>query len=292
MTRVAVLGMGRMGAAMAKRLAGEGFDVTVWNRTAARADEMAAEIGADVAATPAEAARAAEVVVSSLADDDAVLETHGGTDGTVEGARDGTVVVETSTVDPSTVRDLAPRFAAAGASLLDSPVSGSVTLVEQGTLTSMVGGDAAALEKARPVIEGLSKAIFHLGPSGAGATMKLAVNAFVHATNHALSEALVLAEEAGIDRAAAYEVFASGAGASPFVLYKRAAFERPDETPVAFSVDLMKKDLDLIMALAERHSVPMEQLAVTADVTDRAIGEGMGAQDMSALAVYLRDHPT
>lgn len=288
MSTVGVLGMGRMGAAMARRLAESGFDVMVWNRTASRAEEVAESIGGRHAASPAEVAGEAPIVVSSLADDRAVEEVHLADDGTLRGAGDGMVLLETSTVDPATITSLLPRFSGAGAALLDAPVSGSVSLVEQGSLTSMVGGDATALERARPVIDALSAKVFHLGDSGTGATMKLAVNALVHATNLAISEALVLAERAGLDRERAYEVFASGAAASPFVLYKREAFEHPDEAPVAFSLDLVRKDLDLILGLARRLEVPMQQGDTTAAVVDRAISGGLGDADMSALAVYLR----
>ena len=288
MVSVAVVGMGRMGAAMAGRLAGAGMDVTVWNRTSERAAAVAGSIGADAVATPADAARAADVVVASLADDGAVRTVHLGEDGTVHGADTSTVVIETSTVDPATIREVAAGLAPSGARLLDAPVSGSVSLVEAGQLTVMVGGDGDAVNRSRPVLEVLAKAHFHLGPNGAGSTMKLAVNALVHATNLAISEALVLAESAGIERSAAYEVFAAGAGASPFVHYKRDAFVHPEEAPVAFSVDLMAKDLDLILGLSRRLGVAMAQGEATAEVTRRAVDAGLGPLDMSALAGYLR----
>lgn len=274
---------------MAGRLAGGDFDITVWNRSPDKAAAVASEIGAVVAGTPAEAAAGVDVILASLADDAAVREVHLGPAGTMHGMDGDQVILETSTVDPSTVQEVAARIEAGGGRLLDSPVSGSVALVEQGSLTAMVGGDSDALDRSRPVLERLTKAVFHLGPVGAGATMKLAVNSLVHATNLAISEALVLAERAGIDRSLAYEVFAAGAGASPFLLYKRQAFEQPEETPVAFSLDLVKKDLALILGLAERLDVPMDQLGVTCRVTDRAIAAGHGADDMSALAVHLRE---
>lgn len=286
--KVAVLGLGRMGRAMAGVLGRAGFDLLVWNRTFATTDEVAGAVGAEPASSPAEAARAADVVIASLADDQALFDVHAGEGGTLEGVSPGTVVVDTSTVDPQTIVSLAPRFAERGAHLLDGPVSGSVALIERGELTSMVGGEAAALERARPVLEATSKAIFHLGPPGAGATMKLAVNSLVHATNLAIAEALVLAERAGIDRSRAYEVFASGAGASPFLLYKRQSFENPEGAAVAFSVDLMRKDLDLILALAERLDSPMRQLTVTSQVTNATIDVGLAEADMSAVANYLR----
>lgn len=273
---------------MAGTLSRAGFDLVVWNRSHEAAEQVAAEVGAQVADSPAAAVSEAEVVVSSLADDAALLAVHLDGEGTVAGVGPGTVVVETSTVDPETIQRLAPEFETKGAHLLDGPVSGSVALVEQGTLTSMVGGDASALEKARPVIDVLSKAVFHMGGSGAGATMKLAVNALVHAINVALSESLVLAEAGGVERSLAYEVFASSAASSPFIQYKRPAFEQPDETPVAFSLDLVAKDLRLILGLADRLGVPMAQGAINAAAAQAAIEAGLSGKDMSALAVHLR----
>jgi 3-hydroxyisobutyrate dehydrogenase-like beta-hydroxyacid dehydrogenase len=139
------------------------------------------------------------------------------------------------------------------------------------------------------VLEAMSAKIIHAGALGTGATMKLAVNALVHGLNAALSESLVLAERAGVDRAAAYEVFASGAAAAPYVLYKRAAFERPDETPVAFRLDLVGKDLDLILELALAAGAPMPQAETNRDVVRAALATGLGDHDISSLAVYLRD---
>ncbi len=286
--QIAVIGLGRMGAAMADTLSRSGFELILWNRSGDVAERVAADIGATVADTPAAAAAPAAVVVSSLADDSALEAVHLDGEGTVAGVRPGTVVVETSTVAPETIRRLAPEFERRGAHLLDAPVSGSVGLVAQGALTSRVGDDAGALERARPVIDALSRAVFHMGASGSGATMKLAVNALVHAINVALSESLVLAEAGGIERSLAYEVFANSAAGSPFVQYKRPAFESPDETPVAFSLDLVAKDLRLILGLADRLGVPMAQGAVNAAVANVAIEAGLGGADMSALAVHLR----
>jgi 3-hydroxyisobutyrate dehydrogenase-like beta-hydroxyacid dehydrogenase len=193
-----------------------------------------------------------------------------------------------STIAPETVRKVARSVQGRGATMLDAPVSGSVPVVERGELLIMVGGDPDALERARPVLEALSSTIIHVGELGTGATMKLAVNALVHGLAVALSESLVLAERAGVERTTAYDVFASGAAAAPFVLYKRAAFERPDETPVAFSLELVAKDLDLILALAQRVGAPMPQADTNRDEVRSALAAGMGKRDMSALAGYLR----
>jgi 3-hydroxyisobutyrate dehydrogenase/2-hydroxy-3-oxopropionate reductase len=137
------------------------------------------------------------------------------------------------------------------------------------------------------VLDAFARQVLPLGPVGAGATMKLAVNSMVHALNEALAEALVLAERAGVERSAAYEVFCSSAVAAPFVLYKRAAYEHPDDAQVAFALDLVAKDLDLVAALAERVGADMPQLAANRRVVRRALAAGLGQHDLSALATLL-----
>jgi 3-hydroxyisobutyrate dehydrogenase-like beta-hydroxyacid dehydrogenase len=288
MAAVAVVGAGRMGAAMAARLTGAGYDVVLFNRTRQRAERVAAEAGGRVAETAAEAARIADTVLVSLADDAAVTAVYRGGDGLLAGLRSGTVVLEMSTVAPRTVRELAPQIAGAGSTLLDAPVSGSVPVVQRGDLTVLVGGDEAALDRARPALSSFASKVFHLGPVGAGATMKLAVNSVVHALNQAVSEALVLAEKAGVDRAAAYEVFANSAAAAPYVHYKQEAFLRPESAPVAFALDLVAKDLDLIEALAAEAGARMDLTAAGRRLVDEAREAGLGQSDLSALAEHLR----
>jgi 3-hydroxyisobutyrate dehydrogenase/2-hydroxy-3-oxopropionate reductase len=285
---VAVIGAGRMGGAMARRLGQAGHRLVVFNRTRARADEVAASAGATVAETAREAADGAEVVLVSLADDAAAESVYKGPDGLAAGLGAGAVVLETSTVAPETVRGLAPLVEARSATLLDAPVSGSVPVVERGELTFMVGGDPAAVEQARPVLDVLGKRVFHLGPVGAGATMKLVVNSVVAALNQAVAEALVLAEKAGIGREAAYEVFTSSVAAAPFVLYKREAFEHPESAPVAFMLNLVAKDLGLIDDLARGVNARMDQLATTRRIVAEALEAGYGPRDMSAIAEFLR----
>lgn len=283
--RVAVLGTGRMGRAMVGTLGRAGFDVTVWNRSRPRAEAAASATSATVADTPVAAVGDADVVISSLADDAAVEAVFAEA---LAGLHAPQVVLEMSTIAPATSRRVAGRVAERGATLLDAPVSGSVSLVEAGQLAIMVGGQADALERARRVLDALSSKVLHVGPLGSGATMKLAVNALVHGLNEALAESLVLAERAGVERTTAYEVFASGAAAAPFVLYKRASYERPDETPVAFSLDLVAKDLELILGLAREVDAPMPQATVNLDAVRAAIAAGLGERDLSALAVHLR----
>jgi 3-hydroxyisobutyrate dehydrogenase/2-hydroxy-3-oxopropionate reductase len=163
-----------------------------------------------------------------------------------------------------------------------------VALAEQAQLTIMVGGDTADVERARPVLETLAARVFHLGPVTTGATLKLAVNTIVYGLCQALSEGLVLAERAGIDRIAAYEVIASSAVGAPFVHYRRAEFESPGQSPVAFRLALAKKDLDLILSLSEQMGSPMPQAGVNRNILEAAMAEGFGDCDVSAVAEFLR----
>jgi 3-hydroxyisobutyrate dehydrogenase-like beta-hydroxyacid dehydrogenase len=286
--RVAVLGAGNMAGAMVGTLRRGGFDVVVWNRTGARAEELAESHGSATAPSAAAAVGEADVVLSSLADDEAVLATYLGGTGAASACRPFHVVLEMSTIAPETARQVGEAVAATGAAFLDTPVSGSVPTVEKGELTLMVGGDPAALERARPVLDAVAAKVFHVGAIGAGATVKLAVNALVHAIDVGLSEALVLAEKAGVDRSAAYDVFAAGAAAAPFVLYKRPAFEDPDNAQLTFTLDLMAKDLDLILSLAREVGAPMGQGERNRELVGRALADGFSGRDLSAIAEYFR----
>jgi 3-hydroxyisobutyrate dehydrogenase/2-hydroxy-3-oxopropionate reductase len=273
-----------MGAAMVGRVVGAGFPVTAYNRTTQRADGL----GAVVSLTARAAVSGAQVVIVSLADDDAARAAYRGEDGILAGLDRDAVVCDTSTIAPATVRSLAEEVSKRGAFLLDTPVSGSVALVQSGQLTILAGGDAAALDRARPVLAAFGSRIVHLGPQGAGATMKLVVNSVVHALNQALAEALVLAEKAGVDRAAAYDVFTTSAVAAPFVQYKRESYVHPETAPVAFALDLVAKDLRLIGDLAEGVGARMPQLAANSAVVAEAVAKGYGDKDLSALAQLLR----
>jgi 3-hydroxyisobutyrate dehydrogenase-like beta-hydroxyacid dehydrogenase len=231
----------------------------------------------------------ADVVITMLADDAAVEETYTGRDGLIEGARPGTVLVDSSTVRPDTLRSFEVAVRQTGAGLLDAPVSGSVGLAESGQLTLMVGGATDDLERARPALEPLAKAIFHLGPLGSGAAMKLAVNAVVFGLNGAVSEALVLAGSAGLDPEKAYDVLTASAVGAPYVAYKRAAFLKPDETPPAFALALAEKDLTLILGFAASSGVPMPQSETNLALVREAADGGREQLDFSTVAVTLRD---
>lgn len=288
MTAVGLLGIGRMGAAMGHALVAGGFEVVAWNRTRAAAERLVAEIGGQVVDRPRDVADAATVSVSMLADGAAVDAVYGGQDGLLAGARPGHVLCDASTVPPSTLRTHQRAADAAGVGLLDTPVSGSVSLARAGTLSIMVGGETRHLEAARPVLDALASTVVHLGPLGSGAAMKLAVNTVIFGLNESVAEALVLAEAAGIARAAAYDVLASSAVGAPFVGYKRAAFLEPDATPVAFALDLAAKDLRLIADLARDLGVPMPQAAVDLVVIQAAAASQGAGRDFSIVASHLR----
>jgi 3-hydroxyisobutyrate dehydrogenase-like beta-hydroxyacid dehydrogenase len=285
--KVAFVGIGKMGLPMAGNVLRAGHDLTVFNRTLSRCDPLRDD-GATVAASAAEATRDAEVLVTMLADPAAVEEQILADEHVLADASDGLVWLEMSTIGPSAARRFASRAADEGVEMLDAPVSGSVTVAEAAGLVAMVGGEDAALERARPVLEAMTKAHFHLGGSGAGAAMKLAVNTMIAATTVAISEALVLAEAAGIERADAYEVIAAGAIGSPFVEYKKAAFLDPDGTPAAFALDLMRKDLRLALEQGEAAGLPLLGAGASADVMTMAAGLEGGDEDLVRVADALR----
>lgn len=265
--------------------------MTVTNRTRARAVDVAADTGARVVGTPREAA--ADIVLVCLTDDAAVDAVHHGPDGILAGLRPGTTVLETSTVAPGTVRTLAPLVLERGATLLDTPVSGSVELAARGELTFLVGGPEEALARVRPVMDVLATRVLHFGESGSGSVMKLAINSLLLSMATALSEALVLAERAGVDRTAAYDAFTQSAAAAPFVLYNRDNFVRPHEAAIHMTLSLVAKDLTLIDALASSVGAPMAQLEANRKLVDQAMAAGLEDRDgVSVLAELLRHNAT
>jgi 3-hydroxyisobutyrate dehydrogenase-like beta-hydroxyacid dehydrogenase len=287
MTRVGFIGLGRMGSLMAANVVEAGFETAVWNRTRDKAEAFASRTGARVAPTPARLAAETDIVVSMVADGPVLEEIHTSPDGLLEGLA-GATVVDMSTVGPLTIGRLAPLVAARGSELIDAPVSGSTAAAEAKTLMIMAGGSDAGFERVRPVLEAMGDPVMHVGGSGAGATLKLAINSMIFGINEAVSEALVLAERSGVDRGVAYEAFANSAAAAPVVKYRRPVFEAPGTTPVSFTVDLAIKDLTLILELAERTGVRMPGAEANRQVMQATSDEGHGDGDMGLTAVHLR----
>ncbi|MEX0743619.1 MAG: NAD(P)-dependent oxidoreductase [Actinomycetota bacterium] len=286
---VGFVGLGVMGWPMAANVALAGFRVFVHNRTKERADAFALSSGGvTVCVSPAEVAASADVVLTMLADGAAVDEVYLGEIGLLAGARPGAMFVEMSTIGPEHAAALNERVEEAGFELVDAPVSGSVSTAKSASLLVMAGGSETAVARVRPVLEAMGS-LMHVGPSGSGATMKLAVNTVVYGLNQSLSEALVLAERAGLDRRLTYDVFANSAVGAPFVHYRRSAFERPGEVPVAFRVELASRDLRLILELGEKVGADLPQAETNLEVLDQTVDAGLGNADVSAVASFLRD---
>lgn len=275
-----------MGVPMARNIAAAGFPLTVYNRTPKRCQPLV-EAGADLAVTPRELGSKSEIVITMLADAAAVGDVLVGDEGAVDPASPG-AVVDMSTTGPVAARRLAKEVAARGWSWADAPVSGSTALAEQATLTTMVGAEPEIYERVAPVLDAMTGARYRLGGPGAGAAMKLALNLMIAASTEAVSEALVLAERSGIEREDAYEVIANSAVASPFVAYKRAAFLDPAGEPVAFSLDLMRKDLDLVISLADELGLALRAAAAASEGIALAAERCGGDQDLVRVADALR----
>lgn len=292
--RVGFAGLGRMGAAMGEHLVTTGFDLTVYNRTAAKADAFAKAHSCRSARTPRELAEASSIVVTMVADGPALVALLEGDDGLLAGLAPGSLVIDMGTTGIEHTQLARSRLAERDVALVEAPVSGSVAAATGKTLLVMAAGDDEAVGRAFPVLEALAGKIIRVGGPGAGAAMKLAVNAVVFGLNQAIAESLVLAERSGIDRSTAYEVFASSAIAAPIVHYRRAVFERPETTPVTFSVDLANKDLGLILTLASEVGMRMPQAEANLAVMEQAGRFGLGDHDMGEVATYLRQsrrHP-
>lgn len=231
-TTVAFVGLGRMGAPMATNVAAAGYTVHVYNRTRAVADDLAKHTAVTVADTPRAAAAAADVVITMLADESALLAVYAQPEGLLAGWSPGKVAVDMGTTGPPGTAQLADLVGSHGGIVIDAPVSGSTAAAQSQTLTIMVGGPVGPVERIRPVLAAMGSSIYHLGDTGAGSVMKLAVNAVIYGIGQAVSESLVLAERAGIPRQTAYEVFCNSAVAAPMVKYRTRNFVDPENAPV------------------------------------------------------------
>jgi 3-hydroxyisobutyrate dehydrogenase len=277
--RVTVLGTGIMGAGMARSLLRAGHQVTVWNRTAAKAAPLAAD-GATVADTAAGAVTGAEVVVVMLFDADAVLAVL---DGAGPAAPDA-VWLQTSTIGPEGTE----RVAALGLPLLDAPVLGTKGPAEQGKLVALLAGDRALVERARPVIEGYSARSVYAGPDlGDASALKLACNAYIATTTAAIGQSVALAQELGVDPALFTEAMRGGAADSPYLRMKTELIAK-DDYPAAFSLDGALKDVELILAAARAAQVGDDVLAGLATAYRRASEAGHGQEDMAAVYTAFR----
>ncbi len=287
--KVGVAGIGRMGAAIAERLLKQGHQVTVWNRTLAKA-EAVRQHGALVAATPAQLAASADIILSILTDATAIAAAYDGPEGLLSGKVSGKLFVEMSTVRPDTQRALAGRIKAKGAAMIDCPVGGTTGPARDGKLLGFVGGDAADLARARPVLEKLCRRIEHVGPVGAGASLKLAINLPLLVYWQAFGEALALCQPLGLDPARLVDIFADTSG-GPNVLKTRGgmladAMQGKVPASTTFNIDSIRKDLATM--IEEARALGYDELPVTAralECFDAASRAGLGDGDAVLLPV-------
>ena len=283
--RVGIIGLGIMGAPMARNLLRAGHPLTVYTRTRARAAGLLAA-GAAWADSPAALAAAVDAVVTMLPDTPAVEAVMAGPDGVLAGARAGLLAIDMSTIDPAAARALAERAAAAGVALLDAPVSGGEQGAIAGTLSIMVGGAAAAFDRAGPLFAALGKRVTYMGGPGQGQMTKL-VNQVVGAgTLAAVAEGVLLAAGAGLDPAAVVEAVGGGAAASWMLAEQAPRMQRRDFAP-GFMVRLQQKDLRLALASAERLGVPLPLTAVVQLLFTAVEARGGGELGTQAILTAL-----
>jgi 3-hydroxyisobutyrate dehydrogenase-like beta-hydroxyacid dehydrogenase len=275
------VGLGVMGGRMAKRLLDAGHAVVGYNRTRAKAQWLL-DAGLRPASSPRAAAEAADVVFSMVTDSEALEAVTRGPDGILAGLRRGAVYVEMSTVDPEVTRAVGVEVAARGAAMLDAPVSGSVVTLEAGQLAFMVGGEAAVLDRVRPYLSAIGPTITHIGPLGLAVTMKIATNLGLAVQMLAFSEAVCLAEKAGIARERAVEALLRSVVASPMVKY-RGPFVLGMPAEAWFDVGLMQKDLRLALGLSRSIGVPLPSTAVAHELLTAARGLGLAEYDFAVV---------
>lgn len=285
---IGFIGLGRMGYLMAGNIAKAGYPLTVYNRTRQKAEALAKEFDVTVASSLKELTKSSDIIISMLSDDEAVETTYLGPEGVFSVDVSQKILIDMSTISPSTVGKIYQKAKGHSADMLDAPVSGSTAAAETASLMIMVGGDKDIVAKVKGLFESMGSKTIHVGDSGSGSTMKLAVNSMIHSLNQALSEALLLSERAGIEVETAYEVIANSAVAAPVVQYRRPLFENLSAHPVSFALDLAKKDVRLALALAESFETDMPQAQTNYSMLESASKAGYGQEDMAAVFEYLR----
>ena len=288
-TRIAFLGLGIMGTGMARRLMGAGFSLAVYNRNRARGEPLAAE-GARIADTPRAAAEGADVVISMVADDVASRAVWLGADGALAGAKRGALGIDCSTLTVAWVAELARAAAAAGVELVDAPVTGSKGPAASGELNFLVGASPSGFERARPVLQPMSRSITHLGPVGSGAFVKLVNNFLSGVQVAAFAEALAWIERGPVDPAKALAVITEGAPGSPIVRLMQARMVPQDYAP-NFLLRLMAKDLAYAVEESGRAGQTLVTAAAALERFQAAIAAGHGERDMAAVVEPLRARP-
>jgi 2-hydroxy-3-oxopropionate reductase len=278
---VGFLGLGVMGSAMARNLVLAGHEVVAWNRSPEPLAELV-EAGARGADGPAAVAAEADLTISIVSDDAALREVLGGPDGAIAAARPGSLVIDMSTVSPALARELAAEAAERGVGFLDAPVSGGDVGAREGTLSIMVGGEAAEVERARPVFEVLGSRVTHVGAAGAGQVAKACNQVLVAVIFGGLAEALVLGSKLGVDPATILDALGGGMAANRIMEVRRDNFLEHDFAP-GFKVDLHHKDLEIALGASGEVDAPLPLTAEVQQMFRQLRAAGHGGEDDSAL---------
>jgi 3-hydroxyisobutyrate dehydrogenase len=284
--KVGFVGLGTMGAPMARNLLRAGFEVIVHNRTRSKEEALASDDGAERAATPAEAAAQADVVVTIVSDTPDVEQVLFGSDGVSKTVRPGSVVVDMSTISPEATRAFGERLAASGVGFVDAPVSGGSEGAEKGTLTIMAGGEAADVEKARPVLEALGSKVTHIGPSGSGQLAKAVNQIIIGGYFLALAEGLIFGMKAGLDMDKVIEAISQGMCRSA-VMDMRSSNMLKDDYPLGFKLALHLKDLEIANATAQDLGVDLSLAKLVRDI-EASLAKSRGDEDLSVIAADVR----
>ena len=286
MERVGFAGLGTMGAAMAANLARAGAPLRVWNRTPGRAAALL-ELGATEATTAAELAAGSDVLIVCLSDTPDVEAVLFGSGGLAGGARAGSLVIDCSTIAPGASETFAGRLAEQGVAFVDAPVSGGSEGAVKGTLTIMVGGAPADVERARPFLEAMGKTITHMGPVGSGQATKAVNQVILCGAYLGVAEGIVLAMKAGLDVEKVVAALSGGAAQS-WVLANRSGRMIADDYPLGFKVSLHRKDLAIALELARQVGASLPVTGLAAEIENGLIAQGHGDDDVSALARAIR----
>ena len=285
--KVAFIGMGTMGVGMARNILKAGHDVIVHNRTRHKEESLAAE-GAQRAASPREASAGAEIIVVCVSDTPDVEEIILGDEGVIHGAARGSIVVDNSTISPGATRRVADRLADKGVSMLDAPVSGGSEGAQNGTLSIMVGGEAAVFEKALPILKAMGKTITHVGEIGAGQVTKAINQIVITGTYLTMAEGLAIGMKAGLDMEKVLQAIGGGAAAS-WVLQNRGRNVIDNTYPLGFRLSLHHKDLNIALETARELGATLPATALVAQMENGLIERGFGDDNISAIARVIRE---
>jgi 3-hydroxyisobutyrate dehydrogenase-like beta-hydroxyacid dehydrogenase len=285
MANIGFVGLGVMGSRMVKRLLDAGHSVTGHNRTRSKAQWLL-DAGMNWAETPRATAEGAQIVISMIANTEALHAVATGPNGILAGLSAGNIYVDMSTVSPAASRALAAQAVVSGAQMLDAPVSGSVITLDEGKLSIMVGGERDAYERALPILQSIGPKVTHVGANGLAASMKIATNLSLAVQMLAFSEGVLLAEKSGISRETAVEVLLNSVMASPMVKYRGPfVLKMPDEA--WFDVNMMQKDLLLALEMGLRLEVPLPTTSIANEFLTAARGMGLEKQDFAVLFEVL-----